>query len=185
MKQSLLLIALLLGCNFDAFAEPGERISAERICVGVNKCVGGAWPMSSVERAYGIKGKPTESEEGVKEICLRRRGIYLRLRYDLRSVAGLNKPAALDVSADAPPEECRAMTVDGPQLTLSPIPLGTSEAGVRKMLGDPDEIWRPQTSDHGLLNGEIGFVYGGSENDFVLIVLRNRVVVRVAASVLP
>jgi hypothetical protein len=56
---------------------------------------------------------------------------------------------------------------------------------VKAVLGEPDEVWEPQTSDHGILAGERGLVYSGAENAFVLVVIRNHLVVRVAGSVLP
>ncbi len=98
MKHLLLLATLVLAFVATASAGPRERISPGKVCVGANKCVGSVWPLSSVEKSYGIRG--TEVEEGVKEICIRRDGAYLRLQYDLRSVAGLKRPAALDVASN-------------------------------------------------------------------------------------
>lgn len=183
MKRLLLLAVLMLTFVTTASADTRERISPAKVCVGTKKCVSSAWPLSSVEKSYGIRG--TEVEEGVKEICIRRDGTYLRLQYDLRSVAGLKRPAVLDVASNGPPEKCEVTSVRGPSFSVSPVALGESEAKVKTVLGDPDEVWEPQTSDHGILAGERGFVYSGTENGFVLVVLRNHLVVRVAGSVLP
>lgn len=185
MRRYLFCIALTLMFWSGTFADASQRISASQVCVGINKCVGSLWPMSSVEKEYDIKDKSTEIEEGVKQLCIKRNGIYLQLQYDLRSTAGPKKPAALDVASDGPPEQCKATPVDGPSFSISPVALGESEVQVRKVLGEPDEIWEPKTSDHGILAGEIGLVYSGPESSFVLIVLRNHAVVRVAGSVLP
>ena len=181
MKTLILLLAIVLFST----SSLAEQIAAEKVCVGIDMCVGGHWSMSRVERAYGVAGKSTEREEGVKQLCLQRGSIYIRLQYDLRSKVGLKGPAALDVASDGPPDKCEAIKVKGPALHLRPIALGESEANVKNAMGSPDEIWTADTSDHGILPGETGLVYGGGENNFVLIVLRAGVVVRVAGSVLP
>ena len=53
----------------------------------------------------------------------------------------LERPAALDVASNGPPESCKAIPVDGPAFVVSPISLGESEAHVRSYLGEPDEVW--------------------------------------------
>lgn len=183
MKHFLLSGAFGLGLLMAPCAKEPEKIAPHRVCIGVNKCIGSMWPLSEVEEAYGTRG--SEVEEGIKEICIRRAGIFLRLQYDLRSTGGLESPAALDVASNGPPENCKAVSVEGPGFVVSPVALGESDNDVRSALGEPDEVWVPQTSAHGILPGERGFVYGGPENAFVLVVLRGRRVVRVAGSVLP
>jgi len=185
MKQLQIFVLLVLGLGAFTFVEALDRIAAAKVCVGTNKCVGSAWPMTSIEKAYGVSGKAREVEELIKELCIQRKGVYLRVRYDLRSAAGLKRPAALDIASNGPPEKCEATSVGGPTFNVGPVALGESEAKVRRVLGEPDEIWESQTSSHGILVDERGFVYGGPEGSFVLVVLRNHVVVRIAGSVLP
>lgn len=183
MIYLLLFGTLALGGFTAACAREPEKVSPHRVCIGVNQCIGSVWPLFEVEKNYGTRG--TEVEEGIKEVCIRRAGVYLRLQYGLRSTGGLKRPAALDVASNGPPENCKAVSVEGPAFVVSPVALGEYEDDVRSALGEPDEVWEPQTSSHGILPGERGFVYGGPENAFVLVVLRERRVVRVAGSVLP
>lgn len=148
------LSAIVSGLTVACAKEP-EKVAPHQVCIGVNKCIGSMWPLSEVEDAYGTRG--TEVEEGIKEICIRRAGIYLRLQYDLRSTAGLERPAALNVASNGPPERCKEIPVDGPAFVVSPISLGESEAHVRSYLGEPDEIWGHRPVLMGLTPESEGF----------------------------
>lgn len=87
MIHLLLFSALGMGGLTVACAKEPEKVAPHRVCIGVNKCIGSMWPLSEVENAYGTRG--VEVEEGIKEVCIRRAGVYLRLQYGLRSTGGL------------------------------------------------------------------------------------------------